>query len=78
MRAMAAAISTAVSSFVGLCAGPLLVGVVSDAFQSSYGSDALRYSLLLPTLAPLLSAAVCVLGTGGIRRDIREAARDLR
>ncbi|MGE4652241.1 MAG: MFS transporter [Myxococcota bacterium] len=78
MRAMAAAISTAVSSFVGLCAGPLLVGVVSDAFRSSYGSDALRYSLLLPTLAPLLSAAVCVLGTGGIRRDLREAARDLR
>lgn len=78
MRAMAAAISTAVSSFVGLCAGPLLVGMVSDAFQSSFGSDSLRYSLLVPTLAPLLSALVCVLGAGGIRRDIREAGRDLR
>jgi len=56
----------------------LLVGVVSDAFQSSFGSDALRYSLLLPTLAPLLSAAVCVLGAGWIKRDISEAGRDLR
>lgn len=78
MRAMAAALSTAVSSFVGLCAGPLLVGVVSDAFQSSYGSDALRYSLLVPTLAPLLSALVCVLGAGTIQRDLREAGSDLR
>ncbi|MGE4651855.1 MAG: MFS transporter, partial [Myxococcota bacterium] len=67
-----------VSSFVGLCAGPLLVGVVSDAFQSSYGSDALRYSLLVPTLAPLLSALVCVLGAGTIQRDLREAGSDLR
>jgi len=78
MRAMAAALSTAVSSFVGLCAGPLLVGVVSDAFQSSFGSDALRYSLLIPTLAPLLSAVVCVLGTQGIRQDIAQAGRALR
>ena len=78
MRAMAAALSTAVSSLVGLCAGPLLVGMVSDAFESTFGSDSLRYSLLVPTLAPLLSALVCVLGTGAIRRDLREAGRDLR
>ena len=76
MRALAAAISTIVSSCVGLAAGPLLVGVVSDSFQASFGENALRYSLLIPTAAPLLSALVCLFGAGAVGPDLERAARD--
>ena len=75
MRAMAAALSTMVSSFVGLAAGPLLVGVLSDHFTAEYGADALRYSLLVPTAAPLLSALVCVLGASAVAADLDRAKR---
>ena len=70
MRAFAAAISTLISTLIGLTAGPLLVGAVSDAFTQRFGADALRYSLLIPTIAPLFSVLVCFLGAGRVKRDI--------
>jgi len=73
MRATAAGISTVVSTLVGLCAGPLLVGMVSDAMQARFGEEALRYSLLIPTAAPLLSALVCVLGARNVATDLARA-----
>jgi MFS family permease len=72
MRAMAAAMSSTVSSFVGMCAGPLLVGVLSDVFEVRFGREALRYSLLVPTLAPLGSVVFCLLAARSIRADTRE------
>jgi MFS family permease len=56
--------------------GILLVGIVSDSFQASFGENALRYSLLIPTAAPLLSALVCVFGAGAVGPDLEHAARD--
>jgi MFS family permease len=70
MRALASAIMTTVSSFVGLAIGPLLVGIVSDRFKARFGEDALRYSLLIPTAAPLLSAVICALGAASARREL--------
>ncbi len=70
MRAFAAAISTLISTLVGLTAGPLLVGAVSDAFTARFGEEALRYSLLLPTIAPALSVLVCFLGAASVGRDM--------
>jgi MFS family permease len=69
MRAMAAAISSTVSSFVGMCAGPLLVGVMSDAFEMRFGQEALRYSLLVPTIAPIGSIVFCLLAARAFRSD---------
>lgn len=69
MRAMAAAMSSTVSSFVGMCAGPLLVGVLSDGFEVRFGQEALRYSLLVPTIAPIGSIVFCLLGARTIRSD---------
>jgi MFS family permease len=69
MRAMAAAMSTTVSSFVGMLAGPLLVGIVSDAFEMRFGHEALRYSLLIPTIAPLASVVFCLVAARTIRAD---------
>ena len=76
MRAFAAAISTLVTSFVGLLAGPLLVGILSDAFEARFAEEALRYSLLLPTAAPLLSALVCLVGAGAVARDLARAREE--
>lgn len=76
MRAFAAAVSTLVTTLVGLAAGPLLVGVIADGFAARFGDDALRYSLLVPTLTPILSAAICLVGARHVGPDL-ERARQL-
>jgi len=70
MRAFAAAISTLISTLVGLTAGPLLVGAVSDAFTARFAQEALRYSLLIPTIAPIFGVLVCMLGAKSVGRDM--------
>ena len=75
-RALAAAIMSLISSLVGMAAGPLLVGVMSDAFEARFGAEALRYALLIPTVVPLLSALVCLIGARSVRTDLERAARD--
>lgn len=73
MRAFAAAVSSLISTLVGLAAGPLLVGVLADGFAVRFGDDALRYSLLVPTCAPLLSSLVCFVGARRVAGDLRRA-----
>jgi MFS family permease len=73
MRAFAAAISTLISTLVGLAAGPLLVGVLADSFGARFGADALRYSLLVPTVAPVLSCVACLCGARYVARDLARA-----
>ena len=58
---------------VGLAAGPLLVGVLADGFEMRFGNDALRYSLLVPTCAPLLSSLVCFIGARRVAGDLERA-----
>ncbi len=73
MRAFAAAVSTLISTLIGLAAGPLLVGVLADGFAARFGDDALRYSLLVPTCTPLLSALVCFFGARRVAGDLERA-----
>jgi hypothetical protein len=73
MRAFASAVSTLVTTLVGLAAGPLLVGVIADGFEERFGQDALRYSLLVPTLTPLLSTVVCLFGARHVEGDLASA-----
>ncbi len=75
MRAMAPAISTTVSTFVGMMVGPLLVGVLSDSFDMRFGEDALRYSLLVPAIAPLFSVVFCLFAARSIRQDLAKTAQ---
>jgi len=46
-RATAAATSALCAAFIGLGAGPLIIGVVSDSLTPSLGAQSLRYALLL-------------------------------
>lgn len=73
MRAFAASVSTLLSTLVGFTAGPLLVGALSDFFTARFAEEALRYSLLVPTMAPLLSALACGMGARFVGRDIDRA-----
>jgi hypothetical protein len=73
MRALASAVAATMSSFIGLSAGPLLVGVISDSLQVRFGEDALRYSLLVPTAAPLFASIICMFGAKGVGRDLERA-----
>ncbi|MBW2498529.1 MAG: MFS transporter [Deltaproteobacteria bacterium] len=70
MRAFAAAVSTLISTLIGLTIGPLLVGALSDAITERFAEEALRYSLLVPTVAPIFSALVCVIGARSVGDDL--------
>lgn len=73
MRAFAAAISTLLSTLIGLAGGPLVVGALADALTPEYGTDALRYALLLPTLIPMLSGLICLVGARRVADDLERA-----
>jgi predicted MFS family arabinose efflux permease len=56
-RALAAAVLLLVSSLVSLGAGPLLVGVLSDALRPAHGADSVRLGLLVVVPLMVWSAA---------------------
>ena len=57
MRAMAAGILLFFVNIVGLGAGPLVAGKLSDFLKPMYGTDSLRWALFLITFVNLWSAA---------------------
>lgn len=73
MRAFASAVSTQVTTVVGHAAGPLVVGMIAKDFAARFGDDALRYSLLVPTVTPLLAAVICLFGAKYVGADLARA-----
>jgi len=73
MRAFAAAVSTLISTLIGLAGGPLVVGALADSLEPTHGRDALRYALLFPTLMPIISGLICLLGARAVSRDLSRA-----
>ncbi|TNE58778.1 MAG: MFS transporter [Alphaproteobacteria bacterium] len=47
MRAMSSAVLFFILNIIGLGLGPLVVGMVSDALEPSFGKDSLRFSLII-------------------------------
>ena len=58
MRAIAIAVLIFCASLLGQAVGPLAVGVLNDALAASLGVEAIRYSLLIIALTPIL-AGLC-------------------
>ncbi|MGE0667101.1 MAG: spinster family MFS transporter [Sphingomonadales bacterium] len=56
MRSQASAILLFIINLIGLGLGPLCVGMLSDQLTPTFGSDALRYSLLIVSLLGLWGA----------------------
>jgi MFS family permease len=70
MRATSIALLCLFANLTGMGLGPLMVGIVSDAFRSWAGEESLRWALLL--LCPL-----CFLGVWYVIRSSRSVTRDL-
>ena len=72
MRAMASAILFFILNMIGLGLGPVMVGVLSDAFASPFGADNLRYAMIT-TLMLGMSGTVCFLiGARSLITDLQQ------
>jgi predicted MFS family arabinose efflux permease len=74
MRALASALLLFILNLVGLGLGPLLVGFLNDLLEPRFGSDAIRYSLLVVTLVGALASPLFWLGGRHYADDL--ASRD--
>jgi MFS family permease len=71
MRSTAAAIMLFIINIVGAGAGPLIVGVLNDAFVPRFGDEAIRYSLLTISSAGPLGAFFLYLSSRHLVADLR-------
>jgi MFS family permease len=74
MRAMASAVLLLVLNIVGLGMGPLLVGMLNDAFAGRFGDEAVRWSLLVVTCLGGLGGILFWVGSESLPEEL--AARD--
>jgi len=70
MRALASAMLLFILNIIGLGFGPFLVGLVSDLLTDAYGTEALRYSVLLSTAAYFWAGAHFLMAGRTIRQDL--------
>lgn len=54
-RALAISMQTVLITFLGIGVGPMLVGVLSDAFSGFAGEESLRYALIISSSTTLIS-----------------------
>jgi predicted MFS family arabinose efflux permease len=73
MRATASAIFLFINNLIGLGAGTLILGAISDAFAARFGADSLRYAMLCGAGFYALSAGLLVLASRRLARDWLEA-----
>ncbi|RLQ22980.1 MFS transporter [Seongchinamella sediminis] len=73
MRAMASAVLFFVLNLIGLGLGPLTVGVLSDLYQGSLGTDSLRYAMLTVALISSLGVVFFMLGARKLEADVARA-----
>ncbi len=70
MRSVASAILLFVANIIGLGAGPWAVGVLSDLLAPHYGTDSLRWSLMLFSVVNFWVAWHYYLGGKHLERDL--------
>jgi len=70
MRAQATAVMMLCTNLVGLGAGPQAVGILSDYFSPRFGSQSLRYALLIMLIFNVVAAAFYLVAARSVRVDI--------
>ena len=70
MRAMASAILYFVLNIIGLGLGPLTVGILSDAFASTFGENNLRYAMATTLTISLIGVFFLLMGVRSLKRDL--------
>ncbi|HEU4620087.1 MAG TPA: MFS transporter [Gammaproteobacteria bacterium] len=75
MRAVSTSVLLFIQTIIGLTLGPLLVGLISDYFTPTAGSDSLRYGMVIVGLANIWAAFHYFMGSRKYREDLAETAR---
>ena len=70
MRAMASAVLFFIVNLIGLGLGPTMVGAISDALIPTYGTDSLRYAIVLTFMFNIWSAAHYWYASRYLREDL--------
>ena len=70
VRAMASAILYFVLNIIGLGLGPLTVGILSDAFASTYGDNNLRYAMATTLTISLVGVFFLSMGLRSLKWDL--------
>jgi MFS family permease len=74
MRAVASSVVLLIINIIGLAMGPPITGFISDALEPGYGSESMRYSLLIVSSVLLPLAAWCYYQAGkSIESDLQRA-----
>jgi predicted MFS family arabinose efflux permease len=73
MRATATAIMILTVGALGLSLGPLVVGTASDLLRDQFGSGSLRYALLIPVCASVITFCALLQAARHLRRDLEHA-----
>ena len=74
MRSVASSLMLLIINILGLAMGPLVTGIISDALEPGYGTESMRYSLLLVSAVVLPIAAWCFFEAGkSIDSDLQRA-----
>ncbi|RDE07319.1 spinster family MFS transporter [Sphingomonas aracearum] len=68
MRATASASFLLINNLIGIGAGPLLMGTISDALKSTYRAEALRYATVGCLGFYALAAVLALLAVGPVRK----------
>lgn len=69
MRATASATFLLVNNLIGLGAGTMLLGALSDAMTARFGAEALRFAMLSGLVLYLLAGLLMWAGAAALRRD---------
>ncbi len=72
MRATAAAIMLFIITIIGAGAGPAIIGILNDVYASSYGDEAIRYSLMTVATTGLIGAFLFLLSSRHLAEDLQK------
>ena len=72
MRATASAIFLFINNLIGIGAGTVAIGILSDTLQAQYGDDSLRYAILAGTSFYVLAAMLFFLSAKYLKNDWEE------
>ncbi|MFP6639792.1 MAG: MFS transporter [Myxococcota bacterium] len=75
MRAMAAALLILSITFLGMGAGPQAVGILNDLLADRFGTDAVRYSMVIVISISALGSLLLFRGSRFYVADVEEATR---
>ena len=77
MRALTSAILFFILNLIGLGLGPTLLGMTSDLLKPQFGSESLRYAILIAFLGYAWSAAHYFVAAKYLRADLNKSSREL-